>query len=81
METGKRRKKRMRAIKKAGLNREMLRLRVEILRLEQHLRELYGSKISRSESYQITASHIEELIKQKKKEIIELYEESLKKIE
>jgi hypothetical protein len=68
MEAGKRRKKRRTAI----LKREILRLEYEILRLEHYLRELHGSKISGSYSYQMTAAYIEDLIRQKRKEILEL---------
>ena len=77
MEAEKRRKKRRAAI----LRRDIFYLEYDIYRLEMHLRELHGSPISASYSYQVTAFRIEELIKQKKKELIELTEAGLKVIE
>ena len=68
MESGKRLKKRRTAI----LKRETVRLERELFRLETHLGTLYGSEISGGYSRQHTASYVEDLIQQKRKEIIDL---------
>jgi hypothetical protein len=68
MEVGKRRRKRHTAI----LIRKIFLIERKISRLETHLKELHGSPISGSYSYQQTASHIEEKIKQKREAIITL---------